>query len=240
MTGHMGVSPCLKCKTRGVRDVENGKRTYYCPLHQPHIDGQPARTWNLRQLEPRTHDDFLQAVKELDEAPNKTHRAQLAKWWGISGRSYILDMPGTCMIRSCGIDGMHLYFENIAPTVTKIWVFPTFKGLDQGTGSYVLSEAVWAEVGQEIVAANKTIPSAFVRSMPNIATEMSSFTAEAWSFWICYQAPILLRDRLPTPYYSHLLLLGDIILNSLQLEISRADLQQLREDCIKWVQDYEP
>ncbi|KAG8909208.1 hypothetical protein FRC03_000179 [Tulasnella sp. 419] len=130
------------------------------------------------------------------------------------------------MIQSTPFDFMHLMFENNVPNLMKIWM-GTYKNLDEDKGSYVIESGIWETIGKEMVASNKTIPAAFNRSMPNITTNMSDFTAESWSWWICYLAPILLRGRLDDIYYQHLLELRDIILICLQFEITYNKVDEL-------------
>lgn len=56
-------------------------------------------------------------------------------------------------------------------------------------------------VGRLTVQAGRTIPSAFVGTLPDIAQDGNLYKAEASAFWIQYIAPIVLKDRLPDRYY---------------------------------------
>ncbi|KAF8530257.1 hypothetical protein BU17DRAFT_60017 [Hysterangium stoloniferum] len=74
--------------------------------------------------------------------------------------------------------------------------------------------------------------------MPDIT--QSSYKAEFWSFWAIYLAPPLLQYRFPKPkYYTHFLLLVDIIKQTIQLSITTEELDSLEENIIKWVEQYE-
>jgi hypothetical protein len=64
-------------------------------------------------------------------------------------------------------------------------------------------------------------------------------TAEAWSFWIMYIAPILLKGRIAPPYYKNLLLLSEMVCLAIKVEISVDETYDLEEKCAKWVEDYE-
>ncbi|KAG9076255.1 hypothetical protein FS749_011990 [Ceratobasidium sp. UAMH 11750] len=114
-----------------------------------------------------------------------------------------------------------------------------FKGLDEGDGNYQLAPDDWKTIGRLTAQATKTIPSAFVSTIPNVATDLKLFKAEVSAFWIQYLAPILLLNRLPEPYYSHMLLIREIIMRSLQLKITRAEVDELEEMINRWVAEYE-
>jgi hypothetical protein len=77
----------------------------------------------------------------------------------------------------------------------------TFKGLDQGTGTYEISKQHWDTVGRLTAQATRTIPSSFVGMLPDIAQDRNLYKAEAYAFWIQHMAPILLKGILPSCYY---------------------------------------
>jgi hypothetical protein len=112
--------------------------------------------------------------------------------------------------------------------------------LDKGTEDYEIAPTVWEAIGEETGSSIQYIPSAFVCSMPNIATDQHMFTAKDWSFWFVYMAPLLLHGQFQYPkYYKHLLLLVEIIKACLKFEISEEDIEILRTDIHKWVAPYE-
>ncbi|KAG8730383.1 hypothetical protein FRC10_002754 [Ceratobasidium sp. 414] len=124
------------------------------------------------------------------------------------------------------------------PNMIKHWT-GKFKGLDKGWGNYKISEENWNIVGQLTTQATRTIPSAFVGTIPNIASDGGLFKAEAHVFWIQYLAPILLHDVLPAQYYHHLLLLREIVLRCLQLQITSAQIDGLKVMVNQWITQYE-
>ncbi|CAE6497313.1 unnamed protein product [Rhizoctonia solani] len=133
---------------------------------------------------------------------------------------------------------MHLLFENLVPNMVKHWT-GDFKGLDKGTGTYRISKAQWMMVGLLTAWATRTIPSVFVGTLPDIAQDQSLFKAEAYSFWIQYLAPILLKDVMPRKYYNHVLALREIILLCLQFKITRIEVDELQAMINNWVLKYE-
>lgn len=88
---------------------------------------------------------------------------------------------------------MHLFLENIIPSLIKLWM-GKYKGLDVGNGDYEIAPEVWEEIGWEIADVVGGIPATFVRKLPNIGTDRSNYTAEAWCFWFMYLAPLMLQN----------------------------------------------
>ncbi|KAJ7200625.1 hypothetical protein GGX14DRAFT_168794, partial [Mycena pura] len=131
---------------------------------------------------------------------------------------------------------MHLLFENVGPNLVKLWT-GTFKGLDQGDGNYEIDAEVWKEIWEETAAAMKTIPSAFIRSL---AGGSSKFIAEAWCFWFAYMAPGLLRGRFAdSKYHRHACQFSEIIQTCLKFALTIAEIDELEEKIVDWVEKYE-
>jgi hypothetical protein len=85
----------------------------------------------------------------------------------------------------------------------------------------------------------KTILATFVRSIPNIDIDFSSFTTEDNAFWLTWLTPYLLAGCLPEPYYSHLLNLIKVIKVSTGFGMTREELSDLGTDLYKWCLIYE-
>ena len=85
----------------------------------------------------------------------------------------------------------------------------------------------------------KTIPAAFIRSIPNIDLDFNSFTAEDSGFWLTWLVAYLLANCLPKPYYSHLLDFIKIIKTCTGFSISRAELKELGTNLYNWRLEYE-
>jgi hypothetical protein len=134
---------------------------------------------------------------------------------------------------------MHLFCENTGPNLVKLWT-GKFKGLDSGTEEYELDPKIWGQIGRETAAAVKDIPASFVRVLGNIAEDRSMFTAESWGFWLMYVAPIVLRGRfIKDKYYTHLCALSKIMKTTLKFELTSAEIDDLEEAIIDWVEKYE-
>jgi len=88
---------------------------------------------------------------------------------------------------------MHTVCINLTRALITLW-HGKFKGLDAGSGSYIIPADMWKMIGEETHHSNHSIPAAFVRSLPNIDLDFRNFTAEALAFWMMYIAPHVLRN----------------------------------------------
>ena len=133
---------------------------------------------------------------------------------------------------------MHAIYINLFKALIKLWR-GEFKGLDAGTGDYIIPPSIWAQIGIETRNAVKTIPASFVRSMPNIDNDFGNFTAEDSAFWMTWLAPYLLAGRLPEPYYSHLLKLVNIVKICTGFGIEMVEHAKLSVTIYHWRLKYE-
>lgn len=142
---------------------------------------------------------------------------------------------------ACGVpwDFMHLLFENVVKNLVNLWM-GKFKGLDAGKEDYIIPPAIWKTIGQETIDSVKDIPSAFVRSLGNLAEDSTYFTAEGWAFWFMYLAPILLQGRFSdNKYYKHLCELADIMKICIKFSLSHNKIDKLEKRIAAWVEGYE-
>ncbi|KAF8597431.1 hypothetical protein BDV93DRAFT_452899, partial [Ceratobasidium sp. AG-I] len=235
MKGHNGISPCRACHIRGMPCRLARNTVYYVSLTAP----------SSRELFPpdlllmRTHALFLFHYTELDAAPTIAVRAIVTQNCGINSRSVFTRLKSIDLARCAPYDIMHLLFEDLVPNMIKHWT-GDFKGLDEGTGKYQLSQDNWAEICRQSAKAAETIPAAFVLLMlPNIAEDGNFYKAKAYSFWFRYIVPLVLKDWLPEPYYTHVLLMQAIFTSCLAFERTEAQLDELQLKVNNWVQEYE-
>ncbi|KAJ7575263.1 hypothetical protein C8J56DRAFT_801640 [Mycena floridula] len=114
-----------------------------------------------------------------------------------------------------------------------------YKGLNAGTGSYELSDAIWEGIGHATAAAGSTIPSAYGTCVPNIADSNFMF-AEMYSIWTLYIGLVLLRRCFTDEkYYKHFIDLVYLLNICLQFEITKDEVELVRLGFIKWVEQYE-
>lgn len=96
---------------------------------------------------------------------------------------------------------MHLFYENIAPYMLKHWMGSFFtRDPFLNDQPYVLNNKQWNEIGIEMEASGKSIPTDFGRPPRNIVHHYNGYKAEEWSSWITLYSLPLLKDRLPAKY----------------------------------------
>lgn len=241
-----GFSPCGTCEIKGIRNRSAGSKTHYVPLAHPILDddgyqvfdkdGNPLiREWDGNNLPYRSHNSFADTVKEIDGAATKVAQARIQKFTGIKSLPIFHRVECQHHGRSSPRDWMHL-FLNIIPNLIDLWT-GRFKNIH---GDYEIQPAVWEEIGRETANAAQLIPAAFVRRLPNIATERISYNAEAYIFWFMYVMPIVLKNRFENPfYYTHACALRDIMTVTCQFSITKTEIGVLRISIVNWIRAYE-
>ncbi|CAE6335057.1 unnamed protein product [Rhizoctonia solani] len=120
--------------------------------------------------------------------------------FGLNSRPVFSRLKSIDLANCAPYDTMHLLFENLVPNMIRHWT-GNFKGICQGTKGYEIKLEDWEEIGKLTTKAAKTILSAFVGTLPNIAQNSHLYKAEAYAFWFQYIALILLEGRLQDKYY---------------------------------------
>jgi hypothetical protein len=242
MKGHNGTFPCRFCMIRGIRAPGASIGALYVPLDRTqHPDAKKDEgiiKYDPNRLPMRTHADFMAQAREVQFAERENLSAALAQKYGIKGIPLLSHLPSLFFPCSSPYDFMHLVWENAHQNLLQLWT-GKFKGMDTGSSNYQLSPEDLKTIGQLGEAAGASIPYAFGARPPNIASEQVSWTAETRSFWTTFIAPVLLNKRLPEPYFRHFIDLVKLINICLKLEMSRSDLQVLRQGFAAWVERYE-
>ena len=160
-------------------------------------------------------------------------------YYGINGEPTLHRVSSVDLAQCYPWDWMHLFLENIIPSLIKLWM-GKYKGLDVGNGNYEIAPEVWEEIGRETADAVRDIPATFARKLPNIDTDRSNYTAEAWCFWFMYLAPFMLQNQFPDQkYHRHLCDLIDIMKMCLRFEITSEEVNDLEQKIYAWVHLYE-
>ncbi|KAF8601363.1 hypothetical protein BDV93DRAFT_395350, partial [Ceratobasidium sp. AG-I] len=231
--GHNAITPCRTCLIQGSPcHLPGGGHVYYVPLTAP---GEPM--FHPTGLVPRSHMSFLRTYEALEREPAVGRRAQLAQDTGINGRPILAQLSSLDLASCAPYEMMHLIYENLVPNLVHLWK-GQFKWLDDHD-AYAVPRNEWKVIGTLTSDAQKTIPAQFVGSLPDIDKDMSRYTAESYSFWFTYLAPILLNGKLPREYYRHFLAMREIVIWCLQLEISHEEVDALERKVYEWVWDFE-
>ncbi|KZT34845.1 hypothetical protein SISSUDRAFT_991303 [Sistotremastrum suecicum HHB10207 ss-3] len=247
MKGPNAFCPCRDCFITGISMIaaddpgrtedRRGNQTLYIPTQQP-PQYPNALKFDPRNLPLRTHEQFIRQALAVDQAQTQAQSDELARQYGINGTPLFSTLHSLSFPDSFPADFMHL-LENILKNMISFWT-NNFKGLGQGNGNFIISEAAWKEIGESTTKSNASIPSSFGRSLPDIYEDRSYFTAEAYIIWFTMHAPILLRQRFgDEKYYRHLCQLVSLINLTMSFDLSEQDLKILEEGWIKWYEDYE-
>jgi len=195
--------------------------------------------YTLRSLPLHNEHQILQQIQQIQEELRVTAWDNLAKKFGINGKSVLNSIPGFNHIVGYPHEYMHLLFENIIPMLICLWK-GDFRNVNSSEQPYVISAEQWKTIGCRTTQSNCCIPASFSRVIPNIDTDQNLFTAEAYVFWFMHMAPTLLQGQFAEErYYKHAMLLVKSIEKCLQFEITHEEIDILEFNIEIWVQRFE-
>ena len=227
MKGVNGISPCRNCKIKAIPISSETSSTHYIPL-----------TTNLTNLG-RSHAELMADAKRVNGAESLAAASRIAKETGIKGTPILSTLDSVALPQSFPPDFMHIAWENIVKTLTGLWT-GEYKGIGEGKESYRIDFSAWKTIGAEGMASGSTIPSAYSPRIPDVSKKGSYLSADMWSFWTLYLAPVLLRNRFKKPeYFTHFIKLVHLFHICMQFEITAAEVEELQAGFKKWVEDYE-
>jgi hypothetical protein len=233
LKGHNSIFPCRSCKIEAVNDKKGHKKTYYVPLKST------GKQWDPFELPPREHDDWMLATQKIRSANSQAHGKRIAQALGIKGMPALTRVGSIDFARGVPWDYMHLLLENVVKNLFNMWK-GTFKGIDDGKEEYIIPEEDWTKIGKETANAITSIPAAFVRRLGNPVEDQATMTAEGWSFWFMYIAPVVLNGRFEKEaYYTHFMSLVSIMKRCIQFSITHDEIDTLHTDIVNWVKEYE-
>ena len=99
--------------------------------------------------------------------------------------------------RSFPIDIMHLFFENIAPQMFRLWSAHFFKDDSLIVTPFVIPKYSWDTIGILMQKNKKNMPSGFGRPPRNIFKHNAGYKAEEWANWITLYSIPLIKTYLP-------------------------------------------
>lgn len=238
MKGHNGLLPCRFCKIRGIRIPNSRSPAHYVPLDRSqHPDCGDHPHYDPASLPIRTHNEILQQAREVDLAPNASQAERLATTYGVNGTSMLSRLPSIDFPKSFPLEFMHAIWENTIPNIVSL-MRGKFKDLD--CTDFRLGDKVWEAIGKASFASGDTIPGRYGNRVPDFIAYGGAMTAEAWSFWTMYIAPVLLYGQfIRNAYYQHFIKLVELLRICLKFSISLAEVDQLETGFIEWVVQYE-
>ena len=226
MKGVNGISPCRNCKIKAIPIPGDTPSTHYVPL-----------TTDLTGLG-RNHVEMMADAKRVDEAESIAAANRIAKETGIKGTPILSTLDSVAFPQSFPLDFMHIAWENAVRTLTSLWT-GDYKGIGEGKESYRIDANAWKAIGADGAVSGSTIPSAYSPRVPDVSKKGSFLSADMWSFWTLYLAPVLLRNHFKKPkYFAHFIKLVQLFRICIQFEISAAEIEELRSGFQEWVEDY--
>ena len=180
----------------------------------------------------------MRQAMEVDQAPTQAAADSLAKEYGIKDTPILSFLDSIALPQSFPFDFMHIAWENVIKTLVAHWTGDT-KGLGQGVDFYELGKA-WKIIGATGASSGPTIPSAYRPQIPDVSQKGSYISADMWTFWTKFLAPVLMWKVFKKPeYFEHFIDLVELFNICLQFEISQAEVEKLHTGFKKWVQNYE-
>jgi hypothetical protein len=116
---------------------------------------------------------------------------------GIKGRSILFELSSIKFPRSFPVDIMHLFFENVAPQMFKLWSSRFFKDDNLNATPFTISKSSWEAIGVQMQNNKKNMPLGFGRPPRNIFKHHAGYKAEEWANWITLYSVPLLKTYLP-------------------------------------------
>lgn len=236
--GPGAFSPCRTCPIQGVQIIGTKNQSHYVPLVRP--PGYPPSNYSINNLPPlREHLQYLAQARLVDQATTAKESKRRSIAFGVRGTPITSHIPGFNYPWLTPTDLMHM-LENTVKNYVSIFS-AMFKGLDDGSESYIIDDKIWEGIGRDTKAANATTPACFGRPIPNIAEDRTFFTAESYLIWATLYAPILLRGRFRDPrYYDHFMLFVSILERLCAIvSPSQQHRDVLRADILRWYAEYE-
>ena len=116
---------------------------------------------------------------------------------GIKSKSILFELSSINFPRSFPIDIMHLFFENIAPQMFKLWSAHFFKDDNLNTTPFNILKSSWDSIGLLMQTNKKNMPLEFGRPPRNIFKHNAGYKAEEWANWITLYSIPLIKNYLP-------------------------------------------
>ncbi|GET62641.1 hypothetical protein GLOIN_2v1644898 [Rhizophagus irregularis DAOM 181602=DAOM 197198] len=109
------LHPSIRVKKENLLNYKNSKKEDFHPSNK-HIYYPSSALCNIRN-----HDDTINMGKLIEEETNKDRKDEMIRETGIKGSSELLKLQTLLFPWSFPTDIMHLFFENVAPSMYAHW-----------------------------------------------------------------------------------------------------------------------
>ncbi|RIB02199.1 hypothetical protein C2G38_1991615, partial [Gigaspora rosea] len=232
LTGHNSYKGCRYCNLKGVHT----NHIYYPTTPPTNINSKKYFPSNLPS---RTHEEWKERLKKIHKTKFEKERSKLITKYGITKRSILFDLSTTHFPDSFTIDIMHLFYENIAKYMFKHWTGTFFSDESLNREPYVLARSVWLDIGKQMHALRKDLPSNLRSPLRNIMQHHRRYKAEEWAAWITMYSLPLLKGRLPSIYYNGWSLFVKAVQLCQKKIITADDLDNINDLILKFYNHYE-
>ncbi|PKB96659.1 hypothetical protein RhiirA5_385197, partial [Rhizophagus irregularis] len=176
LSGHNSYKGCRFCMIKGTCHPSN-KHIYY-----------PSSAFcNIRN-----HDDTINMGKLIEEETNKDRKDEMIRETGIKGSSELLKLQTLLFPWSFPTDIMHLFFENVAPSMYAHWSGKFFYNNLLLSSDYELSKSQWESIGIQMEKVKKDMPIEIGRPPRDIFKYHNGYKAVEWRNWIIlFSLPLL-------------------------------------------------
>lgn len=220
LSGHSARHYCNYCSARGIYSKKF--RHMYAPLTPPtNTPLDPDwRSYDPNALPLRDHDRSKLYARHVES----TGDTEVIQKTGIKGYSPFWELPSIVFPWSYGIDSMHLFYLNIAQYMRDHWAgrFVPSIADEKVNQPYSISTEEWDNIENDI--DRMVFPVAFGDRPRSV---FAIRKAAEWRTWLKVISPIVLKDRLPEPFYSEWVNLVEAITLATDYSISRQQLQWL-------------
>ncbi|GES97902.1 transposase domain-containing protein [Rhizophagus clarus] len=185
ITSHNSYHGCRICNIEGVYSQKH-KHIYFPPK---------------QNCMNKDHSDWIGYINEIEAATTNKEKEILIRKYGIKGKSILFELLSIKFPRSFPIDIMHLFFENIAPQMFKLWSAHFFKDDDLNATPFAISKSSWDVIGILMQNNKKGMSLVFGRPPQNIFKHNAGYKAEEWANWITlYSVPLIKTFLLAKDY----------------------------------------
>lgn len=194
-----GSFGCFKCLQPGctVKVGNRGGHVHAFPFNMENVKGPP-----------RTNEQCINDAKEAI-TQGKAIR-------GIKGPCWFAGLEYYDLIKGTAIDYMHCVLEGVTKSLLNLWFSPSYK-----MEPFNISTRI-QEVDGRLCQIKP--PNDITRCPRKIEKEVQYWKASEYRSFLLFYGPIVLREILPTAYYTHFIFLSEAIFILLGDSITNSEL----------------
>lgn len=212
MKGHQGYAGCRFCMIVGARRSSGDRTMYYIlkNLRERNNAGQLTRinaerpdAYDAGQLPLRTHRQYRDQLREIQNAPTENAGKKLQRQYGIIKQPLATVSRAFLMPSFFPIDGAHLPYADVTPTMYDRWTLTSKRRNDE---RFALTREQQVTIGMWMDRSSGNLPACFVANAPrNIFLKRNTqYKLHEWVSWAHYYSiPLLEYVGFPPDYIEH-------------------------------------